>query len=160
MSDSPITPTAGSVEVVDGAIDVQFAFDRFQRDVAAGAGATVQFVGSVREETAPDLGSLCSLDYHAYRDMATTHLERIAADTMAAHGLQSCLLWHSVGVVPVGEAAFVVCVAAPHRREALDGLNALIDRTKSEAPIWKREIWTAGERWKRVTDAISEGVAP
>jgi molybdopterin synthase catalytic subunit len=44
-------------------------------------------------------------------------------------------------------------VSAPHRGEAFAGAREVIDRIKSEVPIWKKEFEDGEERWV-------EGTAP
>ena len=45
---------------------------------------------------------------------------------------------HRLGVVPVGETAIYVGVAAKHRGEAFALLAEFMDRLKQDVPIWKR----------------------
>jgi len=45
------------------------------------------------------------------------------------------------------EPSVVVAVSAPHRGEAFAGAREIIDRAKSEAPIWKKEVEGGEERW-------------
>ena len=40
----------------------------------------------------------------------------------------------------------MVAVAAPHRREAFEAADYIMDFLKSRAPFWKKEH---GDRWKR-----------
>ena len=54
---------------------------------------------------------------------------------------------HRVGSLQVGEAAVIVAAAAPHRGPAFDACRAAIDRLKSRAPIWKKEIGETGAEW-------------
>ena len=51
---------------------------------------------------------------------------------------------HRVGVLTVGEIAVVIAVTAPHRQEAFDACEAVIDRLKDSVPIWKKETWADG----------------
>ena len=102
-----------------------------------GAGAIVTFQGVTRE--------VASLDYEAYREMAEERMAAILADAVERHGLLAAAAEHRVGRVPRGEPGVVVAVAAGHRGEAFDGAREAIDRIKAEAPIWKKELDTAGE---------------
>ena len=40
-------------------------------------------------------------------------------------------------------------VSAPHRREAFEAGQYLIDELKGRAPIWKKEHWPGGAEWVR-----------
>ena len=53
----------------------------------------------------------------------------------------------TIAILSVGEAAVVVAAAAPHRAEAFTACRAAIDRLKSRAPIWKKEIGASGAEW-------------
>jgi molybdopterin synthase catalytic subunit len=103
-----------------------------------GAGAIVTFQGVTRE--------VASLDYEAYREMATERIAAILAECAERHGLLAAAAEHRVGRVPRGEPGVVVAVAAAHREEAFAGAREAIDRIKAEAPIWKRELDPGGER--------------
>jgi MoaE-MoaD fusion protein len=101
-----------------------------------GAGAIVTFQGVTRE--------VASLDYEAYREMAEERIAAILTDCVDRHGLIAAAAEHRVGRVPRGEPGVVVAVAAAHRDEAFEGAREAIDRIKAEAPIWKRELDSAG----------------
>jgi molybdopterin synthase catalytic subunit len=102
-----------------------------------GAGAIVTFQGVTRE--------VAELDYEAYREMAEERIAAILADAAGRHDLLAAAAEHRVGKVPLGEPGVVVAVAAGHRGEAFEGAREAIDRIKAEAPIWKRELDSAGE---------------
>lgn len=117
-----------------------------------GAGAVVTFEGTVRDVE--------FLDYEAYREMAEERIALIAAECIERHGLEAAAVEHRVGRVGLGEPAVVVAVSAAHREEAFAGARELIDRVKSQAPIWKRELdggtarWVAGEEVPLPADAV------
>ncbi len=101
-----------------------------------GAGAIVTFQGVTRE--------VASLDYEAYREMAEERIAAILEECTRRHGLLAAAAEHRVGRVARGEPGVIVAVAAGHREEAFAGAREAIDRIKAEAPIWKRELDSAG----------------
>jgi molybdopterin synthase catalytic subunit len=105
---------------------------------AAGAGAIVVFEGRVRplEDGHPIVG----LDYEAYEPMAGQMLGQIAAEMITRHGLLGIDVAHSTSQVNVGQCAFRLRIAAPHRREAMLAMSQFIDRLKQDVPIWKTPI--------------------
>jgi len=103
------------------------------------AGAVVTFQGVTREVE--------RLEYEAYVEMAEDRLAQIAADAIARHGLCAVAAEHRVAAVPLSEPSVAVAVSAPHRAEAFAGAREVIDRIKSEAPIWKREVERGAGRW-------------
>jgi molybdopterin synthase catalytic subunit len=108
-----------------------------------GAGAWVEFRGMVRGEE--NGGVIAALEYEAYSPMAETEIRRIITELTSG---QSCLfvrVIHRVGIVPVGEAAIYVGVAARHRAETFGLLTDFMDRLKQDVPIWKRRALASNE---------------
>ncbi len=58
---------------------------------------------------------------------------------------------HAVGEVAIGEASVLVQVVAGHRDKAFAACRFLIDKLKTTAPIWKRELWADGTSWSTGT---------
>jgi molybdopterin synthase catalytic subunit len=111
-----------------------------------GCGATVVFVGTVRDH----LGSRAveQLSYTAYASMAEQRMERIVAELEAAHGAHLAIA-HRVGLLQPGEPSVVIAAAAPHREAAYAASRECLERLKREVPVWKREHYADGEmRWR------------
>ncbi len=126
--------------LVEGAIEV----DRVIESISGpGRGAVVVFLGTVRNQHAGK--KVTQLTYSAYRAMARTALETIAADLEATHeGLRAAIV-HRLGEVPIGEASVVIATSSPHRAAAYDANRTALERLKAEVPIWKREHYAGGE---------------
>ena len=105
------------------------------------AGAIVEFAGVVRGEE--EGRSIAALEYEAYSPMAEDVMRRIIEELGQSHPCLSVRVTHRVGVVPAGEAAIRVVVAAGHRAEAFAMLAAFMDRLKQDVPIWKRRALPA-----------------
>jgi molybdopterin synthase catalytic subunit len=103
------------------------------------AGAVVTFSGVTRDVE--------RLEYEAYGEMAEERMAAIAAEAAERHGLCAVAVEHRVGDVPLSEPSVIVAASAPHRPEAFAGAREVIDRVKSEAPIWKKEIEGPEGRW-------------
>jgi molybdopterin converting factor subunit 1 len=103
------------------------------------AGAVVTFSGVTREVE--------RLEYDAYVQMAEERLLTIASDAVERHGLCVAAVEHRVGEVPLTAPSVIVAVSAPHRGEAFAAAREIIDRVKSEAPIWKKEMEGDEGRW-------------
>ena len=99
-------------------------------------GAVVSFQGVTRE--------VAALEYEAYVEMARERIAVILHDAVGAHSLCAAAAEHRVGSVPLGEPSVIVAASAAHREEAFAGAREIIDRIKSEAPIWKREVDEGG----------------
>jgi MoaE-MoaD fusion protein len=133
--------SGGSVAVAHTRVTAEpLSLDDLVRRVRdARAGAVVTFQGVTREVE--------RLEYEAYVEMAEDRLAQIAAEAIARHGLCAVAAEHRVGAVPLSEPSVAVAVSAPHRTEAFAGAREVIDRIKSEAPIWKREVERGEGRW-------------
>jgi molybdopterin synthase catalytic subunit len=117
------------------------------------AGANVLFTGTTRGVT--DGVVTRRLDYEAHDSLARAVLARLRAEAMAIFGLTACTVAHRVGVVPVGETSVAVATSAPHRREAFAAAEWLMERIKTEAPIWKCEEAADGTRDWVHPDAVT-----
>jgi molybdopterin synthase catalytic subunit len=106
------------------------------------AGAAVLFLGVTREVTGDRLTE--SLDYECYPEMAIKKLEELAAEAGRRWSLVGCAVVHRLGHLEIGEASVAIAVSAPHRRDAFEAGEWLIDTIKEVVPIWKRENWVDG----------------
>lgn len=105
------------------------------------AGAVVTFSGEVRNH---DKGKeVLSLSYEIHPS-AQKVIETIAAEVAAKHEVENLATAHRYGAIPIGESAFVVAVSAAHRGPALRACEELVERVKSELPIWKYQEFTDG----------------
>ena len=110
-----------------------------------GAGATVTFVGTTRDNTAGR--RVLFLEYEAYRPMADQQLARVAEEMRDRWKLTGVAIHHRLGKLEIGEASLVVAVSSAHRREAFEACHYSIDRIKQIVPIWKKEFFEGGEVW-------------
>lgn len=110
-------------------------------------GAMVTFEGVVRADER-DGKTIVALDYEAYEDMAVDQLDAIRAKTMKRFDVLDVAISHRIGRVPAGETSTVIVVASGHRAEAFEACRWVIDAIKTDAPIWKKDIWADGsESW-------------
>lgn len=110
-----------------------------------GAGATVSFIGTTRDNTAGR--RVLFLDYEAYRPMADQQLARVAEEMRERWKLTGVAIHHRLGKLEIGEASLVVAVSSAHRKEAFEACHYSIDRIKQIVPIWKKEFFEGGEVW-------------
>lgn len=105
-------------------------------------GALASFVGQVRGG-----GDLIALELEHYPGVTEKALERIARHAIRRWDLRRAVIIHRVGRMPVGDPIVFVGATAPHRRAALDAVSFMIDVLKTQAPFWKKEYTTGGDRW-------------
>lgn len=116
------------------------------------AGANVLFVGTARAVT--DGTRTVGLEYDAHEAMAAAVLERLCCAAVDRFGLVACAVEHRIGPVAPGEASVAVAASAAHRREAFTAAEWLMERIKTEVPIWKCEVREDGSRdWIHPGDA-------
>jgi molybdopterin synthase catalytic subunit len=117
------------------------------------AGAIVQFCGTVRNHNKD--AQVDSLEYESYVEMAEAHILKIAHRVHKATPVWNASAVHRTGMLKIGDVAVCVTVAASHRDAAFVACRRIIDELKDEAPIWKRESLSSGDRrW------IEEGFSP
>jgi molybdopterin synthase catalytic subunit len=109
----------------------------FQRGRAE-AGALATFVGSVRETAHGD--SVVALELEGYPGFTEKQIAQIETDARARFDVIDTLVIHRYGRMAPGEAIVLVAALSKHRREALQAVDYLMDRLKTEAPFWKKEV--------------------
>lgn len=111
----------------------------------AADGAIAGFEGVVRAEKSPAGHDLVALDYTAYEPMAERELLRICTEAATNRDVSTILAVHRLGRLAIGEASIVIVVRSPHRAAAFDVCRAVIELTKVDLPVFKREIWSGGD---------------
>ncbi len=112
----------------------------------ASSGALVTFTGIVRELTSGD-ASLQGLFLEHYPGMTEQALGRIAEQARQRWPLGNIVICHRVGRLSLNDNIVFVGVGSAHRSAAFAGAQFIMDYLKKQAPFWKKEISSAGERW-------------
>ena len=110
--------------------------------VENGVGAVATFTGLVRADD-----GVAVLELEHYPGATEAALERLAEEAAARWSLTATAIVHRVGPMRPGERIVFVGTAAPHRAGALEACAFLIDRLKTDAPFWKREVRGGEARW-------------
>lgn len=106
------------------------------------------FIGQIRADLKGEK-KVKAIQYTSHPEMANKILEEITQNAISAHQLSHVYICHSLGDVFVGEASLLVIATAAHRAEAFAGCREIVEKIKSEAPIWGEEIFDNDEReWK------------
>jgi len=113
-------------------------------EVSAGAGAAVTFTGLVRSDPRDPVSALT---LECYPELAMNQIGAVEAKAIARFGLIRASIIHRYGELRPGEPIVQVMTLAPHRRAAFEGAEFLMDYLKTDAPFWKREATSAGDRW-------------
>ena len=106
------------------------------------SGAVVLFLGTVREMTAGR--QTVALDYEAYPQMAEAKLAELESAARSRWPIDRVGVIHRLGRLELGEISVAVAVSCPHRKQAFEAGQFLIDELKVSVPIWKQENWGDG----------------
>ena len=108
-------------------------------------GAIVNFIGVVREGTGDKKISSMTLEH--YPGMTERQLKRIEDEARARWQLIDCLIIHRYGKLFPGDNIVLVLAASPHRAQAFQAAQFMMDFLKSRAPFWKNEETAQGSDW-------------
>lgn len=109
------------------------------------AGAVVTFSGDVRDNDHDR--NVASLEYEIHPTAAKVIAE-VANKVASEFDVISVATAHRYGLIPIGEAAFVVAVSAKHRQAAFECCSKLVDEIKTQIPIWKHQVFKDGtDEW-------------
>ena len=112
-------------------------------------GAVVTFTGIVRDLAT---GNLDVIEIEHYPGMTERALTRVAREAMDRWSLGDVLVIHRHGRLGPGDRIMMVATAAPHRKDAFEAAEYLMDYLKSRAPFWKKEITASGAEWVKARD--------
>lgn len=130
------------ITLVERGFDPGAALNRFSAGRTA-TGAVATFLGIARG----DPGTAVALELEAYPGFTEGRITAFLETAIDRFGLQDAAIIHRVGPIGPGEPIVLVMTAAPHRREAFQACDYLMDYLKSQAPFWKREPGPDGPRW-------------
>jgi molybdopterin synthase catalytic subunit len=130
-------------EVTDQAFDPESLLTLVTRPSDGGC---VLFVGRVRDHDPQADGPVSGLDYSSHPsapDRIVEIVSQVVAELDPGRDCQVAAV-HRIGYLGVGDPAFVVAVAAPHRRLAFDVCDQLVEDCKAQLPIWKQQFQADG----------------
>ena len=119
--------------------------DSYDDVVDPGVGGTVQFLGTVRNQTKGK--KVLRLEFEAYEPMAIKEMNKIAETIVAQWSATHVSIHHRIGTLEIKDIAVIISVATPHRKAAFEACQYAIDTLKDRVPIWKKEIFEDGEVW-------------
>lgn len=119
--------------------------DDFRKEIESPLlGGVVIFIGVVRSVTGDKQTQ--KILYEAYEEMALEQMKSIACEAESRWNAKVAMA-HRLGELLPGDIAVVTISACPHRAEAFQSCQFLIDRLKEDVPIWKKEFGPDGEEW-------------
>lgn len=115
----------------------------------SGMGALVTFTGVVRDLGRP---GLTTMEIEHYPGMTEKAIENIAEQALSRWSLGDVLVIHRYGRLKPDEMIMMVATSAPHRADAFQAAEFLMDFLKSRAPFWKKEIAGDSAEWVDAKD--------
>ena len=121
-----------------------------------GMGAVVTFTGIVR-----DLGEgdLQAMQIEHYPGMTEKAISKIAEEALNRWNLGDILVSHRHGALRAEDLIMMVATASPHRVEAFEAAEFLMDYLKSRAPFWKKEVTPEGADWVAAKDEDEDALS-
>ena len=138
------------VRLFPGRLEPYAELAAYERDLisrfgAGQYGATTSFVGSMRDFNEGDEVAKMFLEH--YPGMTEKVLEKLCEQAMADYPILDCLILHRVGDILPNDPIVLVAAWSAHRGAAFDAARFLIEKLKTDAPFWKKESISEGERW-------------
>lgn len=143
------------VAVLDDVLEPTAWITEGKADCEGDKGATAAFCGVCRSEG----GRVEALELEHYPGMAEEQMREMANNAVERFRLLSVLMVHRTGLVPAGEPIVLVAAHAVHRDAAFDAVRYLMDYVKTDAPFWKREVLTGGDRGPWVAAKETDDIA-
>ncbi|HID60377.1 MAG TPA: molybdenum cofactor biosynthesis protein MoaE [Hadesarchaea archaeon] len=128
-----------------GEVDFPTLLRRLREGAGGEVGAIGCFIGVVRGVSRED-EKVKFLSYESAED-AWKKLQKIAGEIEARSGIKQVMIHHVVDQLGPGEDAVYVLVAGINRADVFKALPEIMDRVKTEVPIWKKEATEKGEYW-------------
>jgi molybdopterin synthase catalytic subunit len=133
-------------QIIVQSMDFDFAYEYQKlRNSSHSDGALVTFVGLVRDMNLQK--SVSGLFLEHYPAMTEKVLNEIVEKARAKWQLGSVSIIHRVGQLKVSEQIVFVGVTSRHRQSAYHANEFIMDYLKTQAPFWKKETTSDGDKW-------------
>lgn len=145
-----IAGTLGAmIRVQEKAFDAAAELTEF-RAANGASGATVMFIGTVREMS--EGARIEGMTLEHYPGMTEKALAEIEAEASRRWPLEASLVIHRHGRLEPGDDIVLVITASAHRQAAFEAASFLMDWLKTRAPFWKLEESAGKTRWVEAKD--------
>lgn len=134
---------------VQGAVNASLIAEQIaQHSARTDIGAHGIFLGQVRADIINGR-TVAAIEYTAYEAMALEKMHEIREMIFTRYPLICLHVYQSLGTVNAGEISLFVFASSAHRRSAIEGCAEIVERIKSELPVWGKEIFDHdGYQWK------------
>ncbi len=134
---------------VEGAIAPAFIADSIAKHSSkTNIGGHSIFLGQVRADNI-DEKTVAAIEYTTYEELALEKMHIIREEIFVKYDLTCMHVHHSLGKVAAGEICLFVFTSSAHRRPAIDACNEVVERIKTELPVWGKELFEdESHQWK------------
>ena len=149
----PTPPTTARVTIQQADFDLGAEVAALRAaDLAVGAVAS--FIGTVRDRNSGKAGEVSAMELEHYPGMTEAAIEAMIDEALRRFDIRAARVVHRVGPLQPGDQIVLVAVSSPHRGQAFQACEFLMDYLKTQAPFWKKETTPEGARWvdARVAD--------
>ena len=120
------------------------------------AGAVCCFVGTVREMGTGQAVLGMELEhYPGMTERAIADMAKLASERFEVLG---ATVIHRIGPLLPEDQIVLVAVTSPHRRDAFQACEFLMDYLKTQAPFWKKEATASGSQWVDARESDDEAL--
>ena len=112
-------------------------------------GAIANFIGIVRDVNAEmnDAARVGTLTLEHYPGMTEQSIAAICEEACSRWSLFDVTVIHRHGTLAPTDQIVLVATSSEHRGDALEACGFIMDFLKTQAPFWKKETTSEGERW-------------
>lgn len=134
---------------IQGAISAALIADNIQKHTTnTSIGAHSIFLGQVRGDKI-NSKTVTAIEYTTYEPMALEKMHEIREAIFQKYPLTCMHIYHSLGKITTGEICLFVFTSAVHRKQAMNACEEVVERIKSELPIWGKELFEGTtHQWK------------
>ena len=114
-----------------------------------GIGAHNIFLGQIRKDEVAGK-TVSAIEFSCYEEMAEKKLHDIREEAFQKFDLTCMHIYHSLGIVNLGEICFFVFVSAAHRPKVYEATEYIVNKVKEDVPIFGKELFETGAyQWKK-----------
>jgi molybdopterin synthase catalytic subunit len=134
---------------IKGAIASEFIANAIARHQSkTNIGAHNIFLGQVRADEIEGK-TVSAIEYSAYEKMANKKFHQIREATFKKFNLTCMHIYHSLGVVKMGEICLFVFVSSSRRKVVFDALEYVVEAIKADVPVFGKELFKdKSHQWK------------
>lgn len=135
---------------IQGAISPEFIAAAIAKHQSkTNIGAHDIFLGQIRSDNINGK-TVTAIEYSAHIEMVIQRMQLIRESIFEKYSISCLHVMHSLGMVNAGEICLFVFLSSAHRQECMDACRELVEKIKSELPIWGKEYFSDNNyQWKQ-----------